>query len=172
MELLRSRELSLGSNRNHLLLWPFHFMQGSKLKFWLKLPLGLKWFPERKLWLPPPCPLLKNYVIFKTTDCTASLHSCHFNFTWFNTIMLPSPKSFCHDWLFFFHVLHRFKCRRCVNNIQVTLPPEGTDCSADLSQWNHCADRKGLDDVMLKGAWSSGVTFVFHQKSHEKQLGV
>lgn len=66
----------------------------------------------------------------------------------------------------------KFKCRRCVNNIQVTLPPEGTDCSADLSQWNHCADRKGLDDVMLKGAWSSGVTFVFHQKSHEKQLGV
>ena len=73
---------------------------------------------------------------------------------------------------FFFHVLHRFKCRRCVNNIQVTLPPEGTDCSADLSQWNHCADRKELDDVMLKGAWSSGVTFVFHQKSHEKQLGL
>ncbi|PFX22519.1 DNA repair and recombination protein RAD54-like isoform X3 [Stylophora pistillata] len=66
----------------------------------------------------------------------------------------------------------KFKCRRCVNNIQVTPPPEGTDCSADLSQWNHCADRKGLDDIMLKGAWSSGVTFVFHQKSHEKQLGL
>lgn len=162
-------------------LWPFHFLQGSKLKFWQKLPLGLKCLPEIKLWLPPPPTredknekeyLVKNYMIFKTTECTTSLHSCHFNFTWFNTIMLPSPKSFCHDWLFFFHVLHRFKCRRCVNNIQVTLPPEGTDCSADLSQWNHCADRKGLDDVMLKGAWSSGVTFVFHQKSHEKQLGV
>lgn len=66
----------------------------------------------------------------------------------------------------------KFKCRRCVNNIQVHPPPEGTDCSADLSQWHHCADRKGLEDIMLKGAWSSGVTFVFHQKSHEKQLGL
>ncbi|KAK2569941.1 DNA repair and recombination protein RAD54-like [Acropora cervicornis] len=66
----------------------------------------------------------------------------------------------------------KFKCRRCVNNIQVHPPPEGTDCSADLSQWNHCADRKGLDDILLKGAWSSGVSFVFHQKSHDKQLGL
>lgn len=66
----------------------------------------------------------------------------------------------------------KFKCRRCVNNIQVHPPPEGTDCSANLSLWNHCADRKGLEDLMLKGAWSSGVTFVFHQKSHEKQLGL
>ncbi|KAJ7325361.1 DNA repair and recombination protein RAD54-like [Desmophyllum pertusum] len=66
----------------------------------------------------------------------------------------------------------KFKCRRCVNNIQVHPPPESTDCSGDLSQWHHCADRKGLEDIMLKGAWSSGVTFVFHQKSHEKQLGL
>lgn len=66
----------------------------------------------------------------------------------------------------------KFKCRRCVNNIQVHPPPDGTDCSADLSQWNHCADRKGLDDILLKGAWSSGVSFVFHQKSHDKQLGL
>ncbi|XP_015768244.1 PREDICTED: DNA repair and recombination protein RAD54-like, partial [Acropora digitifera] len=66
----------------------------------------------------------------------------------------------------------KFKCRRCVNNIQVHPPPDGTDCSADLSQWNHCADRKGLDDILLKGAWSSGVSFVFHQKSHDKKLGL
>ena len=68
--------------------------------------------------------------------------------------------------------IDRFKCRRCVNNIQVHPPPEGTDCSANLSQWHHCADRKGLEDTLLKGAWDSGVSFVFHENSHDKQLGV
>ena len=63
----------------------------------------------------------------------------------------------------------RFKCRRCVNNIQVKGPPEGSDCNADLSQWNHCADKKGLNDVILKGVWNSAISFVFHHWSHEEQ---
>ncbi|KAM7444232.1 DNA repair and recombination protein RAD54-like [Porites harrisoni] len=66
----------------------------------------------------------------------------------------------------------KFKCRRCVNNSQVRPPPDGSDCSADLSQWHHSSDPKGLEDILLKGAWSSGVTFVFHHKSHDKQLGL
>lgn len=66
----------------------------------------------------------------------------------------------------------KFKCRRCVNKIQVRPPPEGSDCNSDLSEWHHSADRKGLDDQALKGAWEDGVTFVFHHKSHEKQLGL
>lgn len=64
----------------------------------------------------------------------------------------------------------KFKCRRCVNNIQVRGPPEGSDCNADLSQWNHCADKKGLSDIVLKGIWnSSAISFVFHHWSHEEQ---
>jgi len=45
--------------------------------------------------------------------------------------------------LFFFH---RFKCRRCVNRIQVKPPPDDATCNSDLSQWNHCADRKTIPD--------------------------
>lgn len=63
----------------------------------------------------------------------------------------------------------KFKCRRCVNGIQVRGPPEGSDCTCDLSQYNHCADKRGLTDVALKGAWEGGVTFVFHHYSHEEQ---
>ncbi|XP_059140209.1 DNA repair and recombination protein RAD54-like isoform X2 [Physella acuta] len=63
----------------------------------------------------------------------------------------------------------KFKCKRCVNNIQVKPPPEDSDCTCDLSQWNHSADKKGLIDVILKGAWHSSVTFTFHHKSHEEQ---
>jgi hypothetical protein len=39
-----------------------------------------------------------------------------------------------------FFSLYRIKCRRCVNNIQVKLPPEDSDCASDLSQWFHCSD--------------------------------
>ncbi|WAR23728.1 RAD54-like protein [Mya arenaria] len=50
----------------------------------------------------------------------------------------------------------KIKCRRCVNNIQVKGPPEGSDCNSNLSQWNHAADKKGLPDLTLKGAWVAG----------------
>ncbi|KAK7099702.1 DNA repair and recombination protein RAD54-like isoform X2 [Littorina saxatilis] len=63
----------------------------------------------------------------------------------------------------------KFKCRRCVNNIQVKGPPDGSDCNTDLSQWNHCVDKKGVTDVMLKGVWNSAISFVFHHYSHEEQ---
>ncbi|KAI8774132.1 DNA repair and recombination protein RAD54 [Biomphalaria glabrata] len=63
----------------------------------------------------------------------------------------------------------KFKCRRCVNNIQVKPPPDDSDCTCDLSQWNHSADKKGLNDIILKSAWESSVTFVFHHKSHDEQ---
>ncbi|XP_071952083.1 DNA repair and recombination protein RAD54-like isoform X1 [Antedon mediterranea] len=62
----------------------------------------------------------------------------------------------------------KFKCRRCVNNIQTGLPPEGSDCNSDLSQWNHCADKRGVTDCILKGAWQTSVSFVFHHKSHDQ----
>ncbi|XP_028399661.1 LOW QUALITY PROTEIN: DNA repair and recombination protein RAD54-like [Dendronephthya gigantea] len=66
----------------------------------------------------------------------------------------------------------KFKCRRCVNGIQVRPPPEGSSCNSDLSEWNHCNSKKGVEDQALKGAWEDGVTFVFHHRSHEKQLGM
>lgn len=63
----------------------------------------------------------------------------------------------------------KFKCKRCVNNIQVKSPPPDSDCNSDLSQWNHSADKKGLQDLVLKGAWDSSISFVFHHRSHEEQ---
>ncbi|XP_015257700.1 PREDICTED: DNA repair and recombination protein RAD54-like [Cyprinodon variegatus] len=66
----------------------------------------------------------------------------------------------------------KFHCRRCVNGREVRPPPEGTDCTSDLSQWNHCSDKKGLRDQVLKASWDSAVSFVFHQRSHENQKGV
>jgi len=72
--------------------------------------------------------------------------------------------------LWVFCCRQRFKCRRCVGNIQVRGPAAGTDTTCDLSQWNHCTDRKGIEDVVLKGAWQTGiVSFVFCHRSHEEQ---
>ncbi|XP_029473413.1 DNA repair and recombination protein RAD54-like [Rhinatrema bivittatum] len=66
----------------------------------------------------------------------------------------------------------KFKCRRCVNGHQVRQPPAGTDCTSDLSQWNHCADKRGLPDAVLQAAWDAAITFAFHHRSHEEQRGV
>ncbi|XP_063283255.1 DNA repair and recombination protein RAD54-like [Pelobates fuscus] len=66
----------------------------------------------------------------------------------------------------------KFKCRRCVNGHQVRPPPDGTDCTSDLTQWNHCADKRGLQDTALMAAWDAAVTFAFHHRSHEAQKGV
>ncbi|ESO03390.1 hypothetical protein HELRODRAFT_157121 [Helobdella robusta] len=65
----------------------------------------------------------------------------------------------------------KFKCRRCVSNIQTKPPGEGTDCNSDLSQWHHCADRKGLEDTLMKNLMHNGnlVSFVFWHQSHEQQ---
>ncbi|KAJ1169832.1 hypothetical protein NDU88_001720 [Pleurodeles waltl] len=66
----------------------------------------------------------------------------------------------------------KFKCRRCVNGHQVRPPAEGSDCTSDLSQWNHCADKRGLQDSALYSAWDAAISFVFHHRSHEEQRGV
>ncbi|CAB4069204.1 RAD54L [Lepeophtheirus salmonis] len=62
----------------------------------------------------------------------------------------------------------KFKCRRCVNGIQVKEPPDGSDCNSDLSAWHHCTSKKGLPDMALKQSWDAGITFAFHHKSHDQ----
>jgi len=62
----------------------------------------------------------------------------------------------------------KFKCRRCVNGIQVRPPPPDTDCNSDMTHWHHCTSKKGLNDMALKQCWEAGITFVFHHKSHEQ----
>ncbi|KAM5266402.1 DNA repair and recombination protein RAD54-like isoform 1-T1 [Hipposideros larvatus] len=69
----------------------------------------------------------------------------------------------------------RLHCRRCVNNHQVRPPPDGSDCTSDLAQWNHSSDKRGLRDEVLQAAWdaaTTAITFVFHQRSHEEQRGL
>lgn len=73
---------------------------------------------------------------------------------------------------FSFNPSLRFRCRRCVCSSQVRPPPEGSDCTSNLSQWNHCFDKRGLVDAVLKGAWDAAVSFVFQQRSHDNQKGV
>jgi DNA repair and recombination protein RAD54 and RAD54-like protein len=60
-----------------------------------------------------------------------------------------------------------FKCKRCMNNIQVTNPPEESDCTSDLSQWFHCSNNRGLPDEVLSRSWdiTKNVSFVFHHRS-------
>lgn len=61
-----------------------------------------------------------------------------------------------------------FKCKRCVNNIQMKLPPEESDCTSDLSQWFHSSTTKGLPDNILTDSWAvtKNVSFVFHHRSN------
>ncbi|KAH8868648.1 DNA repair and recombination protein RAD54-like [Schistosoma japonicum] len=64
----------------------------------------------------------------------------------------------------------RFKCRRCVNSVQIKPPPEGTDCNSDFSQWNHCYTKKTLNDSVLKATWDTGcISFVYWHYSHVEQ---
>ncbi|XP_074122143.1 DNA repair and recombination protein RAD54-like isoform X1 [Sminthopsis crassicaudata] len=66
----------------------------------------------------------------------------------------------------------KLRCRRCVNGRQVRPPAEGSDCTSDLAQWHHSADKRGLSDEVLLAAWDAAVTFAFHQRSHEEQRGL
>lgn len=63
---------------------------------------------------------------------------------------------------------HSFKCKRCVNNIQIKLPPEESDCTSDLSHWYHCSNNKGIPDDILSKSWemTKCVSFVFHHRSN------
>lgn len=63
----------------------------------------------------------------------------------------------------------KFKCKRCVNSIQVKGPPEDSDCNSELSQWNHCIDKKNIVDTILKMAWNKYISFVFYHRSHDEQ---
>ncbi|XP_023663173.2 DNA repair and recombination protein RAD54-like [Paramormyrops kingsleyae] len=63
----------------------------------------------------------------------------------------------------------KFRCKRCVNELQVRPPPEDSDCTSDLSQWHHCSNKRGLADAVLQASWDGVISFVFHQRSHEEQ---
>lgn len=73
---------------------------------------------------------------------------------------------------FFLPFQNRFKCKRCVDNVQVKLPPPDSDCTSDLSQWYHCANNKGISDNILSQAWdvSKCVSFVFHHRSSQAEV--
>ncbi|CAL7937848.1 unnamed protein product [Xylocopa violacea] len=62
----------------------------------------------------------------------------------------------------------KFKCKRCVNGIEVKGPSEQSDCNSDLSDWRHAHNPRNLPDVPLRQCWSSGISFVFHHRSHEQ----
>lgn len=68
--------------------------------------------------------------------------------------------------------IYSFKCKRCINNVQIKLPPDDSDCTSDLSQWFHCANNKGLPDTVLSQAWdiAKSVSFVFHHRSAVAEL--
>lgn len=84
-------------------------------------------------------------------------------------LILPKPELL---YFFSFNPSLRFRCRRCVCSSQVRPPPEESDCTSNLSQWNHCFDKRCLVDGVLKGAWDAAVSFVFQQRSHDNQKGV
>lgn len=77
-------------------------------------------------------------------------------------------------WIFKFYspLENRFKCKRCVDNVQVKLPPPDSDCTSDLSQWYHCSNNKGISDNILSQAWdvSKCVSFVFHHRSSQAEV--
>jgi DNA repair and recombination RAD54-like protein len=62
----------------------------------------------------------------------------------------------------------KFKCKRCVNDIQVRPPPTDSDCNSNLSQWHHSSSKKGIEDIAVKLSWEAGISFVFHHRSHEQ----
>ncbi|XP_034942944.1 DNA repair and recombination protein RAD54-like [Chelonus insularis] len=62
----------------------------------------------------------------------------------------------------------KFKCKRCVNGVEVKGPPENSDCNSDLSDWRHSHNARNLPDIPLRQCWSSGISFVFHHRSTEQ----
>ncbi|XP_076758634.1 DNA repair and recombination protein RAD54-like okr isoform X2 [Xylocopa sonorina] len=62
----------------------------------------------------------------------------------------------------------KFKCKRCINGIEVKGPSEQSDCNSDLSDWRHAHNPRNLPDIPLRQCWSSGISFVFHHRSHEQ----
>ncbi|KYN03378.1 DNA repair and recombination protein RAD54-like protein, partial [Cyphomyrmex costatus] len=62
----------------------------------------------------------------------------------------------------------KFKCKRCINGIEVKGPSEQSDCNSDLSDWRHSHNSRHLPDIPLRQCWASGISFVFHHRSHEQ----
>ncbi|XP_012061567.1 PREDICTED: DNA repair and recombination protein RAD54-like [Atta cephalotes] len=62
----------------------------------------------------------------------------------------------------------KFKCKRCINGIEVKGPLEQSDCNSDLSDWRHSHNPRHLPDIPLRQCWASGISFVFHHRSHEQ----
>jgi len=63
----------------------------------------------------------------------------------------------------------KLNCKNCMNDIPIRTPPQDADCNRDLSEWYHCPDKRGIVDTILKKAWDQGITYCFHQKSHEQK---
>ncbi|KAJ8681506.1 hypothetical protein QAD02_017298 [Eretmocerus hayati] len=61
----------------------------------------------------------------------------------------------------------KFKCKRCINGIEVKGPPENSDCTSDLSDRRHSHNPKHLPDIPLRQCWSNGISFAFHHRSAE-----
>jgi DNA repair and recombination RAD54-like protein len=63
-----------------------------------------------------------------------------------------------------------------VNDVQVQLPSEDSDCTSDLSHWYHCSNNRGIPDEILSKCWdlTENISFVFHHRSNsvnaEKQI--
>ncbi|OQV18566.1 DNA repair and recombination protein RAD54-like [Hypsibius exemplaris] len=62
----------------------------------------------------------------------------------------------------------QIKCKRCFNGVQMKPPNPESTCASDFAQWHHHSDKKNIPDVLLKQIWGAGVTFGFHQRSHEQ----
>ena len=64
----------------------------------------------------------------------------------------------------------KLNCKNCLNGIPIRNPPPDADCTRDLSEWFHCPDKRQLVDLILKKVWDQGITYCFHQKSHEPKV--
>ncbi|XP_054162864.1 DNA repair and recombination protein RAD54-like [Oppia nitens] len=63
----------------------------------------------------------------------------------------------------------KLNCKNCMNDIPIKSPPPDADCNRDLSDWFHSPDKRNIVDTILKKAWDQGITYCFHQKSHEQK---
>ncbi|ETN86187.1 protein, SNF2 family [Necator americanus] len=66
----------------------------------------------------------------------------------------------------------RLKCKRCINGIESSDPPETADCTSDLALWHHSQrDPRKIADSILRSVFNCGaISFVFHQKSHKVEV--
>lgn len=133
---------------------------------WIEFPWGLMitdyWSQYEYEISAPWYILLKALSRWFHTSVKPPLGTSHqVSYTVFDLTTLPS---FCCG--------VRFRCHRCVNGREVRPPADSSDCTSNLSQWNHCFDKKGLTDQVLKASWDTAVSFVFHQRSHKDQMGV